>query len=202
VDVDVRFFQEVFLEAEPLGARAEERAKLPADLNAANYALMTIHRAENTDAPELLSEICAFARRLAESGMQVVWPVHPRTAKMLKERGDFTAAEKSVLLIPPLGFLEMIRLERGARLIATDSGGVQKEAYFQKRPCVILRTETEWKELIEANAAVLAPPHTGAKAMFEKATQALQLQSDFPPLYGKGDASETIAQAIQDFQSH
>jgi UDP-GlcNAc3NAcA epimerase len=178
--------------------RAEQTAKLPDGLSDNGYALMTIHRAENTDDVKILTDICAFAEALAHSGLQVVWPIHPRTTKALQEVPSFKAG-KNILLLPPVGFLEMIRLEKGSRLVVTDSGGVQKEAYFHKRPCLILRGETEWQELLETGAAILAPPQNGAESLLEKAQQALQLRPSFPPVYGEGKASEIIAAQLQQF---
>jgi UDP-GlcNAc3NAcA epimerase len=181
--------------------RAEQTAKLPDGLTEGGYALMTIHRAENTDDPRILAEICQFIEQLAASGLQVVWPIHPRTTKALQNLPSFKAA-KNILLLPPVGFLEMIRLEKSARLIMTDSGGVQKEAYFHKRPCLILRAETEWQELLETGAAILAPPSTGAKSLFEKAKEAMRLRPSFPPVYGDGKASEVIAAQLEQFVAH
>lgn len=113
-----------------------------------SYILSTIHRAENTDDPEKLknifSALSAFSKRCS-----IVMPLHPRTLKMIDS--DLLGIETgTIIIIPPVGFLEMIALESNACLIATDSGGVQKEAYFYKVPCVTLRTETEWVETIEA----------------------------------------------------
>jgi UDP-GlcNAc3NAcA epimerase len=178
--------------------RAEQTAKLPEALSQSGYALMTIHRAENTDDPKILTEICQFVEALAETGLQVVWPIHPRTTKALQNVPSFKPS-KNILLLPPVGFLEMIRLEKGARLIMTDSGGVQKEAYFHKRPCLILRAETEWQELLETGAAVLAPPASGAKALFNKAQEAMRLNPAFPGVYGDGKASEVIASQLEQF---
>jgi UDP-GlcNAc3NAcA epimerase len=180
------------------GRRAEQAAKLPDGLSENDYALMTIHRAENTDDPKILGEICRFVEELAQSGLQVVWPIHPRTTKALQNIPTFKAA-KNILLLPPVGFLEMIRLEKGARLIMTDSGGVQKEAYFHKRPCLILRGETEWQELLETGAAILAPPASGVKELVSKAQKALQLLPSFPPVYGDGAASDIIATQLEQF---
>lgn len=178
--------------------RAEETAKLPEGLSESGYALMTIHRAENTDDPNILGEICVLAEKLASSGLQIVWPIHPRTTKALQGTPLFKA-NKNILLLPPVGFLEMIRLEKGARMVMTDSGGVQKEAFFHKRPCLILRGETEWQELLETGAAVLAPPLIGAAGLFEKAQQALQLKPSFPPVYGDGKAADIIAAQLEQF---
>jgi UDP-GlcNAc3NAcA epimerase len=104
-----------------------------------------------TDDPERLHEIVAALDAIARSGCPVVWPIHPRTAKRLAEMEIAAAA---VVLIEPVSYLDML-LEGRARFILTDSGGVQKEAYFLKVPCITLRDETEWVETLACNCNVL-----------------------------------------------
>jgi UDP-N-acetylglucosamine 2-epimerase len=152
------------------------------------FFLATIHRAENTDEPERLSEILAA---LGNLDLPVVLPLHPRTLKTLgncvKDQSD------RILLTEPMAYLDMLALEENAALILTDSGGVQKEAYFLGVPCVTLREETEWVELVEAGWNVLV----GAdRAKILRAAQRMR-QSSLPPvdparLYGTGHAAETI----------
>ncbi len=122
------------------------------------YILATVHRAENTDNQERLSAILDALNALARE-FPVVWPLHPRTEKALK--GIDMRISPDILLLEPLGYLDMITLETHASLIVTDSGGVQREAYFSQVPCVILREETEWPELIEAGCSILAGADTG-----------------------------------------
>lgn len=118
------------------------------------YVLATIHRAENSDDPVRLACIVDAIERVAQH-WPVVLPLHPRTRARLS-RG---ALERpGIQLIDPVGYLDMVRLEQGAAVIATDSGGVQKEAYFHAVPCVTLRDETEWVELVELGWNRLAPP--------------------------------------------
>jgi UDP-GlcNAc3NAcA epimerase len=116
------------------------------------YLLATVHRAENTDSAERLANIMRALRRLAERGT-VVFPVHPRTLKALKQLGYDLGSRKSqvrkVRFIDPVGYLDMVMLEQAARLILTDSGGVQKEAYWLGVPCMTLRDETEWVEPLQ-----------------------------------------------------
>jgi UDP-N-acetylglucosamine 2-epimerase len=113
-------------------------------LRKGEYLLVTVHRAENTDNIDRLSSIVSAIRRLAEMDV-VVWPVHPRTRKRLN---DIEPGAPNVRLIAPVGYLEMISLERNARVVLTDSGGVQKEARWLQVPCVTLRDETEWVETL------------------------------------------------------
>jgi UDP-N-acetylglucosamine 2-epimerase len=118
------------------------------------YILATVHRPENTDDKNRLANIFAALEKLAED-TTVVFPLHPRTKKMAQ---SFSLAQRlsKVKVIEPAGFLDMIRLESNASLIVTDSGGVQKEAYFHRVPCVTLRKETEWVETVEAGWNTLA----------------------------------------------
>lgn len=109
------------------------------------YILATIHRAENTDDPKRMREIL---KGLSSSPLPIVWPIHPRTRKRLQEFG--LSIPPSVREVEPVGYLDMVSLERNAKIICTDSGGVQKEAYFHGVPCVTLRDETEWAETVNS----------------------------------------------------
>lgn len=111
------------------------------------YVLLTLHRPSNTDDAERLR---AVLHSLVRSNRPVVWPLHPRTRRRIQEFGITVPA--IVKLVDPVGYLDMVMLEKHAALIATDSGGVQKEAFFQRVPCVTLRAETEWVELVELGA--------------------------------------------------
>lgn len=125
------------------------------------YALATVHRAENTDRPERLNAIFEGLEALARA-CPVVLPLHPRTRAAMQRAGLAPASDSRLRLIEPVGYLDMVMLERHARLIATDSGGVQKEAFFYRVPCVTLRAETEWTELVELGWNRLVPPVDGA----------------------------------------
>ena len=163
------------------------------------YILATIHRDTNTDYPERLSAIFRSIIRLSEE-CQVVLPLHPRTAKLIKTNLDENLQRQiyscqSIKLIPPVSFLEMIALERHAQLIMTDSGGVQKEAYFFKKPGIILRPETEWVEIVETGNAILAD------ADENRIMQAWQHFTDnpptmFPEIFGDGHAAEFMLEKI------
>jgi UDP-GlcNAc3NAcA epimerase len=158
------------------------------------YLLCTVHRAENTDDR---SRLAGIVRALAECGRTVVLPLHPRTRKRLAEHGlDRTLdGAPSVRRIDPVGYLDMIRLERNASAILTDSGGIQKEAYFYRVPCVTLRDETEWIETVEDGWNRLAGSDPEA---------ILRALRDFRPpaeanvSFGNGRAAEEIAGRIFD----
>ena len=163
------------------------------------FILATIHRDSNTDHPERLSAIFKAIIRLSEE-CQIVLPLHPRTSKLLKTNLDETLQKhifscQNIKLIPPVSFLEMIALERHARLVMTDSGGVQKEAYFFKKPCIILRPETEWVEIVQTGNAILAD------ADESRIMQAWQHFKDnpptsFPEIFGDGHAAEFMLEKI------
>ena len=165
------------------------------NLNGKPYILATIHRDSNTDHPERLSAIFAALLQMAK-GNPIVLPLHPRTAKLLKINLDKTLQEQifdtqNINIIPPVSFLEMVALERHAQLVMTDSGGVQKEAYFFQKPCIILRPETEWVEIVETGAALLADAneHRIMEAWTHfKANPPRQ----FPAIFGDGHAAEFI----------
>jgi UDP-GlcNAc3NAcA epimerase len=160
------------------------------------YVLATVHRAENTDAPERLAAVFDGLARIA-GGVPVVVPLHPRTRKALCELPAGTLAARSLRLIEPVGYLEMVVLEKHARLIVTDSGGVQKEAFFHGVPCVTLRGETEWVELVESGWNELVFPRS-ADDVYEGVRQALSraIPSERPELYGRGEAAQKIADAL------
>ena len=117
------------------------------DIIAGSYALTTCHRAENTDDPKRLRSICQGLASIAQK-LPVVFPIHPRTKKMVDQYG-FDSLLTSVKLISPLPFLDMVALEQSAKVILTDSGGIQKEAFFYRVPCITMRDETEWVETIQ-----------------------------------------------------
>ena len=152
------------------------------------YQLLTVHRAENVDRPELLA---AILRGIGAGQRRVVFPVHPRTRAALAEMG--TEVPDNVLVIDPVGYLQMLVLEENAELILTDSGGVQKEAYFAGRPCVTLRDRTEWTETVDTgwNVLVGTDPACIARAMRE-----FRPTGPRPQLFGDGHAAERIVRAL------
>ena len=158
------------------------------------YILATIHRAENTDDPRRLTAIVEALCRLAES-RNVVWPLHPRTRNILQQMGQLDSLRSRLTVVDPLGYLDMVQLEKYACLIATDSGGVQKEAFFHQVPCVTLRDETEWVELVDAGWNRLANAGSPAdlSAAFEQALVAPR-QNVQP--YGDGSAAARIVAAL------
>ncbi len=174
------------------GAKAERTSTVlaAAGLHPKQYVLATIHRAENTDDRERLATIL---EGLTACGRTVVLPLHPRTRSRLA--GFSLAVPANVRVIDPVGYLDMVMLEKEACLIATDSGGVQKEAFFHRVPCVTLRDETEWVELVDAGWNRLAPPRAGADIGAAMAAAIGSRGHDVRP-YGQGNAAALIAACL------
>jgi UDP-GlcNAc3NAcA epimerase len=158
------------------------------------YVLATIHRAENTDHPQRLDVIVEALIATAQT-LPVVWPLHPRTRAVLQKAGKLELLTTAVHLIEPVGYLDMVQLEKYAALIVTDSGGVQKEAFFYRVPCVTLRDETEWVELLEAGWNRLAPP-VGVQNMLQALQAALGSQGREIQPYGVGDTADRIVKRL------
>lgn len=172
----------------------EKGARAPSFFNGANLALggfvlCTVHRAENTDSPARMK---AIFDGLGASSMPVVLPLHPRTKARLADSG--LVLPSNVTVVDPVGYLEMVWLEANCAVIATDSGGVQKEAYFHKKGCVTLRDETEWIELVDAgyNKIVGCDARKIEEALFEM--QSVDIED--ARLYGDGNAGERIVNIL------
>ena len=185
------------------GGIANDRSTLihSAGLPGKEYILATVHRAKNTDDPVRLNAIFQGLLDLqVKLNLPVVLPLHPRTLKAFDEVME-PRLRKAIMdasgmhILPPVGYLDMLALERNARLILTDSGGVQKEAYFFGKPCVILRAETEWVEIVETGRALLADADPD---MIMKTSHQLLELADQPmaPLFGGGNAAEKICEEL------
>ncbi len=166
-----------------------------------SFVLVTIHRDSNTDDPVRLTSIFSTLKDLAESNkMAMVMPLHPRTMIALRNRAPELYAGLSdhplIRIVPPVSFLEMILLEKKACLIITDSGGVQKESHFFSRPCIVLRKETEWVELVRNGTVKLADADpqkiTDAWVWFMNNRETLQ----YPGFYGDGKAAAAILKEV------
>jgi len=172
--------------AEKAGASSDILTRLA--LQPKRYLLATVHRAENTDNSERLAGILSAFAALDEP---IVFPAHPRTRKFLQETGY--QPPENVKLIEPVGYFDIIALEKSARLLLTDSGGMQKEAYWLKIPCITLRDETEWIETVELGWNTL----TGAdRDRIVEAVHASKAPSEHPPLYGDGTAASHCLKAL------
>lgn len=166
-----------------------------------NYILVTIHRDTNTDDIVRLKEIFVTLNTLAEEkDIMLVMPLHPRTIVSLKTRLKSFFDElnhfKHVKIIPPVSYLEMILLEKNCRMIVTDSGGVQKESHFFKKPCIVLRKETEWIELVKNGTSKLVD--ADPDRIRNEFISFMDLHSDleYPAFYGDGKTAEFILNEI------
>ena len=165
------------------------------------FILATVHRNDNTDSKIKLTDLFTTFLQITEiHQLKIILPLHPRTSKMMDQLLDsklLKKIQKSNLLtiINPAGFLDMIALEKNAELIITDSGGVQKEAYFFKKPCIILRPQTEWIEIVETKSAVISD--TNSKIILEATERFLSNPDlEFPEVFGNGNAASFIAQEM------
>lgn len=164
------------------------------------FCLATVHRASNTDDPVLLKNIFeSFLEIIKKHNTQIVLPLHPRTANALNTLPDEAVKvikdEHKLKLIDPVSFLAMTWLEANAELVLTDSGGVQKEAFFFKKPCVILREQTEWIEIVEAGSGILVHADKSHIVMaYEKLISSNNLS--FPSFYGDGNAAQSICRTM------
>jgi UDP-GlcNAc3NAcA epimerase len=171
------------------------------DLKTNDYVLVTIHRAENTDQELRLINICHALIELA-GVRQVILPLHPRTKGALAKIGLLERMQEHITLIPPVGYLDMLALEQYAYCIVTDSGGVQKEAYFNQVPCITLRDETEWVELVAAFWNQLCPPNLPFSLIeLVNSAKSLAQQTEQSDLYGQGDTAERIVGVLKNYNN-
>lgn len=162
-----------------------------------NYLLATIHRPENTDDVDKLNNIFTALDKLTQE-LTIIMPLHPRTRKMLNQHLPMLLNNSSIHIIEPVGFLDMVMLEKHASLIVTDSGGIQKEAFFYQVPCVTLREQTEWVETVELGWNHLVKPES-VDMIHDQILQVLGtsgLCDQYP--YGKGDAGERIVAHLKE----
>jgi UDP-GlcNAc3NAcA epimerase len=181
------------------GVKAEQKSPILEHLGLTlkKYILATIHRAENTDNPQRLEAIFTGLAKISQN-IPVVLPLHPRTRAALSRTELWENVVQSLQLIAPVGYLDMVMLEKNAQLIATDSGGVQKEAFFYRVPCVTLREETEWVELVDLGWNRLLPPVDSSTVADGLSDGLLRMTGKEVPnnLYGGGLAASKIVQLL------
>lgn len=172
------------------------KARKPVFLNISDqtqFMLCTIHRAENTDDPKRLKAIVENLNCVVKQ-MPVILPLHPRTAAALK-RLPIAQLNPSITIIEPVSFLEMNWLLSNCCLVLTDSGGLQKEAFYHKKPCITLREETEWSELVHEGVNVLLSPFSSS--FIDVVNQMMQVKiQDQSNLYGNGQAASQICEIL------
>jgi len=177
---------DAFMQLAPV-ARRRSRALAELGVEQGGYLLLTLHREANVAQPRL-GRIADGIRRLEEP---VVFPAHPRTRAALEREGIDLGPH--VLLRPPVGYLDLMALAAQARVILTDSGGLQKEAYWHGVPCVTLRPSTEWADTVEVGANVLVDDDPDRLV---QAVADARMPDERPQLYGDGHAAERIAEAL------
>jgi UDP-GlcNAc3NAcA epimerase len=165
------------------------------DLLPGKYLFVTVHRAENTDNEDNMVNIVSSLMRIDR---KVVFSVHPRTKKFLHKYGLLKKINKAsnILLIDPLGYFDSLVLQKNAAIILTDSGGIQKEAYFLKTPCVTMRGETEWEETIDSGWNVLVGAN---RRSIVDAVRTFKIPIRHENIYGDGKATEKICKAIRHY---
>lgn len=178
--------------------KAHQKYDIKANLGieAGKYVLSTCHRAENTDDISRLSSILKGLNKISQE-MTVLLPIHPRTEAIIKNNG-LSDLIKDIRIIKPVSFLEMIQLEESAAAIITDSGGVQKEAYFFKVPCITMRDETEWVETVETGWNTIVGADTD---LIIKAFRGKRTDAPWTELYGDGDAGRKIVELLYSTRS-
>ena len=182
---------------------SDENSDILEKLNVQNekFILATVHRNDNTDSKIKLKDLFSTFLQITEiHQLKIILPLHPRTSKMMEQLLDSKLLKKIqesnlLTIVDPASFLDMIALEKNSELIITDSGGVQKEAYFFKKPCIILRPQTEWVEIVETKSAVISD--TNSKIILE-ATERFLSNPDlkFPEIFGDGNAASFIAKEM------
>ncbi|ALS99054.1 non-hydrolyzing UDP-N-acetylglucosamine 2-epimerase [Lacimicrobium alkaliphilum] len=175
--------------------KSEQHSSVEIEGLDAGFILATLHRAENTDSLERLKDILMGLNQI-NLKKRVLLPLHPRTKKQISHFG-LEDLLKDILVSPPLGYIEMVQLLSLCECVITDSGGLQKEAYFAKKPCLTVRDETEWIETVDAgwNHLVSASSH-----QIISQYDALDTPNEWKPLYGHGDAGATIVRHLLDGQ--
>ncbi len=171
-----------------------------------SYGVVTVHRAENTDDEERLAKLLTAFNDVATRRLPLVFPMHPRTAKLVSSRFPDWSPDPRLHIIEPVGYLDMLRLVSHARLTLTDSGGLQKEAFFLGCPCITLREETEWVETINANGNILTGVESGrireAVSIWEGRLDAgkADFSTEVDGLFGDGSAADRIRDALLAFR--
>lgn len=162
-----------------------------------NYIVATIHRAENTDSADRLCKVFHILSKVASS-ISVVVPLHPRTKKLLQQYNLYHRFQDKITFIEPLPYIDMHQLCRLSKLIVTDSGGLQKEAYFHQVPCITLRTETEWHELVESGWNKLVSPLLSESDAISEVMNSLSTRpKSTKNIYGDGTAAKKITQFLE-----
>lgn len=193
--VQVLSVGDVMQDAAIFFANKYSESKIQSIITNDSFILATLHRAENTDDFKRLTSIIKALNYIHENIISIILPIHPRTRKVIENSG----LELKIKVINPVGYLEMIGLLKQCEAVVTDSGGLQKEAFFFQKPCVTMREETEWVELIEHKVNILAGADTqkiinSTKLMLDKRG----LITDPMRIYGGGEAVGKIVKVLEE----
>ena len=179
------YYRQILKDEKTVGTnRLKNIQGLPFEVVDGSYALATVHRAENTDDPEKLANIVGALNELKTN---IILPLHPRTLKCIAEAN--LQFNSNVFVIEPIGYLEMLELEMNCTCIITDSGGIQKEAYFLQKPCITLREQTEWVETVESGWNILVGSN---KKRIKEAFKNISIPKYYPNYYGNGNTGNEI----------
>jgi UDP-GlcNAc3NAcA epimerase len=171
------------------------------NLSNSNFILITIHRDNNTDHSKRMNALFSAINQIThDNKVNAILPLHPRTSKLLKKKLSSKIyksirSNNFIHILPPVSYTDMIALEKNASLIMTDSGGVQKESYFFQKPCIVLRSETEWVELVDNGNAIVTDADE-ERILAAYATLSSKTDFSYPPIFGDGKASMFICEKI------
>jgi UDP-GlcNAc3NAcA epimerase len=172
-------------------ARQHSEALAKFNVEPKKYSLLTLHRQENVDDQSRLTSILDG---LSQIDQKILFPIHPRTKKKIEEFS--LTLPSNIQLCEPLGYLDMLQLTENSQVVLTDSGGLQKEAYYLKTPCICLRDQTEWVETLEQGANQLVG--ASEEKIAEAHGKALSYQNGYPSLYGEGNTAERITKILKE----
>lgn len=177
----------------------KQKAEIPKEIQGLvsdeqGFILVTCHRPANTDNESVFRKILAALKRLCGQGNRVIFPCHPRVSSMYTELIEESKGIDGLHIISPVGYLEMIWLISRAEVVMTDSGGMQKESFMLERPCVVLRDDTEWVELLDGGHVLLTKRNPDA--ILQAVDRAKRNNLDYPAMYGDGNAAEIILEHI------
>jgi UDP-GlcNAc3NAcA epimerase len=176
------------------------------ELRERGFGVVTLHRAENTDDGSRLAAILSALAEIASASLPLVFPIHPRTRAAIDREMPGWVAPAALQLVEPVGYLDMLRFIDAARLVLTDSGGLQKEAFFLGRPCVTLRDETEWLETVSLGGNVLVGADgrriQDAVIKILEGSGDVALEAAASEAFGDGHSARRIVEAIEEFLGH
>jgi len=181
---------DTYLKYSPIAESRFSRFKDDYGISKDEYVLFTIHRASNVDTMENFIEI---VRGVVGCGLKIIWPVHPRCRPAISNFKEELNAQENLIMIDPVGYIDMLSLETFSNRITTDSGGVQKEAYFCRKPCITFRSDTEWPETISDGFNILVECNSGS---ISKAISEFEISGNYSNHFGDGKSAKAILKIL------